>query len=354
LRRPVAVKLLRLDLADQPKARRRFETEAQAAARLVHPNVVTVFDSGEENGVPFLVMERLPGRTLADEFMAGLLALPRVREVAREILSALEAAHRAGIVHRDIKPGNVLLTDDGHVKVGDFGIAKTVDDIDQTQTLELIATLSYLAPERLAGEPASARSDLYSVGVLLYEAISGRRPFTEASPAAEMVAIERGDPAPVASLRSPLPDDLARVVERSMSRDPADRYSSAAEMAAALGGRPAAQPETVPIEAGAVAPTMLVDVAPEGDTQLLVRAEPQRPEPVVAQKRSRRTLAIGATVALLAVLVAGAVIAIGHHDDHRASVPRVTTTVTSAPQGAKPLPAPLDAALRRLEQDVGH
>src|ERR1700722_18658090 len=173
LARPVAVKILRPDLAAQPRARRRFETEARAAARLSHPNAVMVFDSGEDDGVPFIVMERLPGRTLADEFLDGPLTLERARAVAREILSALGAAHAAGIVHRDVKPGNVLLTDDGHVKVSDFGIAKTVDDIDQTQTTELIATPQYLAPARLAGEPASSRSDLYSVGVLLYEATSG-------------------------------------------------------------------------------------------------------------------------------------------------------------------------------------
>ena len=178
LGRPVAVKILRADLAEQPSARRRFETEAHAAARLAHPNVVTVFDSGEDDGIPFLVMERLPGRTLADELAEGQLAISRVEEVAREVLSALAAAHGAGIIHRDIKPGNVLLTEDGHVKVSDFGIAKTVDDLDQTQTAELVATPGYLAPERLAGEAASQRSDLYSVGVLLYEASSGRRPFS--------------------------------------------------------------------------------------------------------------------------------------------------------------------------------
>src|SRR5438128_3374368 len=192
LGRSVAVKILRADLAEQPRARRRFETEAHAAARLAHPNVVTVFDSGEDDGIPFLVMERLPGRTLADELTAGPLSPERARGVVREVLSALAAAHAAGIIHRDIKPGNVLLTEDGHVKVSDFGIAKTVDHLDQTQTAELVATPGYLAPERLVGEAASQRSDLYSVGVLLYEALSGRRPFERDTPLAQMRAIERG------------------------------------------------------------------------------------------------------------------------------------------------------------------
>src|SRR5262249_19277625 len=177
LERAVAVKVLRADLAQQARARRRFETEARAAARLAHPNVVTVFDSGEDDGIPYLVMERLPGRTLGDELTGGALPVERVREAGREVLGALAAAHDAGILHRDIKPGNVLLTADGHVKVSDFGIAKTVDDGDATQTAELVATVRYLAPERLRGAPATPRSDLYAVGVVLYEALSGRRAF---------------------------------------------------------------------------------------------------------------------------------------------------------------------------------
>src|SRR5438552_6013679 len=234
LGRRVAVKILRADLAEQRTARRRFETEAHAAARLAHPNVVLVFDSGEDDGIPFLVMELLPGRTLADELAAGPLSLERVGEVARGILSALAAAHAAGIIHRDIKPGNVLLTHDGNVKVSDFGIAKTVDDVDQTQTADLVATPGYLAPERLAGEPASRQSDLYSVGVLLYEALSGRRPFEGDTPLAVMRAIERGQAEPLTSLQPPLPTGVIAVVERAMSRDPLQRFASAEEMAAAL------------------------------------------------------------------------------------------------------------------------
>ena len=192
LGRRVAVKILRGDLAEQPRARERFETEAHAAARLAHPNVVMVFDSGEDDGSPFLVMERLSGRTFADELAEGPVAVGRVCDIAGEILAALTAAHAAGIIHRDIKPANVLLTEDGHAKVSDFGIAKTLDDGDQTQTAEVLATPGYLAPERLAGQPASARSDLYSVGVLLYEALGRRRPFSDDTPLALMHAIERG------------------------------------------------------------------------------------------------------------------------------------------------------------------
>ena len=230
LDRRVAVKILRPDLAEQPRARRRFETEARAAAQLAHPNVVTVYDSGEDDGVPFLVMERLPGRTLADDLALGSLRIDRARELGLEILAALAAAHDAGIVHRDIKPGNVLLTTDGHAKVSDFGIAKAVDDSDQTQTADLVATVGYLAPERMGGEQASPRSDLYSVGVLLYEALSGRRAFTGDTPVAVMLAVEHGD---VERLTN-VPQPFATVVERAMARISARRYQSAREMADAL------------------------------------------------------------------------------------------------------------------------
>ncbi len=230
LDRRVAVKILRPDLAEQPRARRRFETEARAAAQLAHPNVVTVYDSGEDDGVPFLVMERLPGRTLADDLALGSLRIDRARELGLEILASLAAAHDAGIVHRDIKPGNVLLTTDGHAKVSDFGIAKAVDDSDQTQTADLVATVGYLAPERMGGEQASPRSDLYSVGVLLYEALSGRHAFTGDTPVAVMLAVEHGD---VERLTN-VPQPFATVVERAMARVPARRYQSAREMADAL------------------------------------------------------------------------------------------------------------------------
>src|SRR3954471_10742295 len=234
LGRAVAVKLLRADLAEQPTARRRFDTEARAAARLAHPNVVIVYDSGEEAGVPYLVMECLSGRTLADELAAGPLPLDRVLQVAREVVAALRAAHAAGVIHRDIKPSNALLTEDGHIKVSDFGIAKLTETLDQTMTADLVATPVYLAPERIAGKPASTRSDLYSLGVLLYEAVTGRRPFDGNAPLAVMHAIEHGTVAPVSSLRPDAPGDLVALIERAMARDPRARFDSAAEMAAAL------------------------------------------------------------------------------------------------------------------------
>jgi serine/threonine protein kinase len=359
LGRAVAVKILRTDLAAQPNARRRFETEAHAAARLAHPNVVTVFDSGEDNGVPFLVMERLPGRTFADELAAGPASVARVREVALEILAALAAAHTAGIIHRDIKPGNALLTENGHVKVSDFGIAKTVDDMEQTQTAVLVATPGYLAPERLAGEPASQRSDLYSVGVLLYEALSGRRPFAGDTPLAVMRAIERGKAEPLTSLQPALPADVVAVVERAMSRNPRRRFASADEMAAALESSaldPASDLDaTVAIEAEPAAETVPIDVGTsDGATQAL---PPSGPHQIARQPAGRgarrRVLAIGAAAAVAGVLIAG-VVASQRGDGHPAgSLSSTTAPAAPATPTATKLPAPLDAAISKLEQTVG-
>ncbi len=334
LGRRVAVKILRADLAEQPRARARFETEAHAAARLAHPNVVMVFDSGEDDGSPFLVMERLSGRTFADELTEGPVPVGRVCDIAGEILAALGAAHSAGIIHRDIKPGNVLLTDDGHAKVSDFGIAKTLDDGDQTQTAEVLATPGYLAPERLAGEPASERSDLYSVGVLLYEALGRRRPFSGDTPLALMHAIERGDAEPLTSLRPGIPPALVAVVERSMRVDPAERFRSATEMATALD--PSTDLDaTVAVGAvsartakgSALAPTMLVDRgARDGDTRALPVATPAT---VAVDRPGNHTRRRVFAVALMAALAAGVIgVLASRHDSTRPRVPATSISTT--------------------------
>jgi len=353
LRRRVAVKILRADLAEQPNARRRFETEAHAAARLVHPNVVTVFDSGEENGVPFIVMERLPGRTLADELAAGPLSVDRARAVARDILSALEAAHAAGIIHRDIKPGNVLITDDDHVKVSDFGIAKAVDDIDQTLTTDLVATPGYLAPERLAGEPASQRSDLYSVGVLLYVALSGRRPFDGDTPLAVMRAIERGRAEPLTSVRPALPAGVIAAVERAMSREPRLRFDSAAEMAAALASSSELD-VTVPIDVAEETVTVPVDGGSrDGETQILRVPSPEGGDLPRNQRGPRIDLrAVGVGAALAVVLLVGIAISERSSGHSPISGPATTTPAGQVTATTTRLPASLDDAIRKLEQAV--
>src|SRR5438132_6271352 len=189
-------------------------------------------------------MERLPGRTLADVIADGPVAVSWLVPVATGVLSALGAAHAAGIVHRDVKPGNILLTDDGTAKIADFGIAKSAElasdaaggTVDLTLTGQLVGTPAYLAPERLAGAPATFLSDLYSMGVVLYEALSGDKPFTGASFIAVAQAVQNGSHTPLSVARPELDPAVTAAVERSLERDPASRFASAEEMAAALAG----------------------------------------------------------------------------------------------------------------------
>jgi serine/threonine protein kinase len=348
LSRSVAVKILRPDLAEQPRARRRFETEARAAAQLSHPNVVTVYDSGEDDGVPYLVMERLPGRTLADELASGPLRVDRARAIGLEMLAALGAAHEAGILHRDVKPGNVLLTADGHAKVSDFGIAKTVDDSDQTQTAELVATVAYLAPERLGGDSASQRSDLYSVGVVLYEALSGRRAFTGDTPVGVMISVERGDIEPLATVSPAVPPEVASVVERAMARKPQRRFESAREMADAL--ESASEVEaTVPVEPPQVADTVPIDLSETAAAPTSVQPPlAERPESSTRSPRTRRV--VGATVGVLVAIIVVAGLTRGHNGSPRTQR-QSPTTQTTPTTGS--LPQPLEKTLQALEQAVG-
>lgn len=241
LQRPVAVKFLLPEMAARDDIRRRFEAEARAAASLSDPHAVAVYDTGEHEGLPYIVMERLPGETLADRIATGPQDPAWVRQVAGEVLAALGAAHAAGLVHRDVKPGNILITADNHAKIADFGIAKSLEasdgSLDLTGTGQLLGTPAYLPPERLDGGPATAQSDLYSLGVVLYEALTGRCPFPGETPVATAMAIIAGDYPPLDEVRPGLDPALVTTVQRAMAADPAQRFESAAAMAAALAMR---------------------------------------------------------------------------------------------------------------------
>jgi serine/threonine-protein kinase len=242
LQRRVAIKRLRPVLAADPAVRARFEREARAAARLNHPAVVGLYDIGEDAGIPYLVMERMPGQTLADRLAAGPLDQEWLRRAALQVLSALAAAHAAGILHRDIKPGNVLIGSDGGCKVADFGIAAINDavpgDDHHTSAGLVIGTPAYLAPERVRGQPATVQSDLYAVGVLLYEGLTGRKPYAEATPLATAAAAQRGDATPVERFRTDADPRLRSAAARAMALRAEDRFPSAGAMAAALSGPP--------------------------------------------------------------------------------------------------------------------
>jgi len=258
LGRMVAIKVLPPGLPAGEDALRRFLTEAKAASALNHPNIVTVHDIGRDGTIDFIVMERINGQALTAT--AGTaMPVDRFLEIALQITSALAAAHASGIIHRDIKPGNVMLTASGTIKVVDFGLARltagddqiSVDDptevlsVPMTKAGTIVGTTGYISPEQLQGQRASTRSDVFSLGVTFYELLTGTAPFRSSSPLSTMAAILRDTPPPLTSVRSDIPSSLAAVVQKCLAKEPEARYATAGELHDAL--RSIAKPPAVQV-----------------------------------------------------------------------------------------------------------
>ncbi len=243
LGRDVAVKVLPGKFAADPEMRHRFEQEARTISQLSHPNICAIFDVGTQDGTAFLVMELLEGESLAERLVKGPLPLQQALRVGREICLALAAAHRKGIVHRDLKPANVMLSSSG-VKLLDFGLAKLRERVEAGEVSQLrtqaaaprtgagivVGTLAYMAPEQLEGRPADVRTDLFAFGTVLFEMVTGRRPFAGESSAAIITAILAGEPPAVSTIRALSPPALDRIVRTCLAKDPDSRWQSAADL----------------------------------------------------------------------------------------------------------------------------
>src|SRR3954471_19083949 len=235
LGRDVALKILRPEYLRDPDFSARFRQEAQAAASLSHPNVVTVYDYGEDPSGPYIVMELVDGEDLATILRrSGTLPPRQVARIGSGVARALAAAHARGLVHRDVKPGNVLIGKDGQVKVVDFGIARAISEAQVTLPGTTLGSVHYFSPEQARGEPATAASDIYSLGIVLYEMLVGRRPYEGDSAAAVALARLNGPVPDPAAARPSVPPAVAAITRRSLALDPLDRFPSAGEMADAL------------------------------------------------------------------------------------------------------------------------
>jgi serine/threonine protein kinase len=288
LERYVALKLLAEHLADDPTFISRFRREALAAARLVHPNIVQVFDFGFDSGhhQHFIVMEHVPGNSCAELLRDhGHLGLAQAISVVTQACRGLDYAHRNGVVHRDVKPGNLLVSDSEVVKLADFGIARAVDQSSITQVGSVLGTAAYLAPEQARGEEAGPRADLYSLGVVTYQLISGRLPYEAASLSELALKQQRESPIPLDELVPEVPHALAQAVAMALSIDQHARPATAMELAEALrdGARGISPPGAEDANFATSAATRVTDGTPTAATRM------SPPAPATPARSSRAT-----------------------------------------------------------------
>lgn len=355
--RTVAIKILKDEYMGDPGFLERFRAEARHAALVNHEGIASVFDYGEENGSAFLVMELVPGEALSTILERdGALSTDRTLDIVAQTAAALQAAHAAGLVHRDIKPGNLLITPDGRVKITDFGIARIADQVPLTATGQVMGTVQYLSPEQASGHPASPSTDIYSLGIVAYECLAGKRPFTgESQVAIAMAQINDAPP--------PLPDSVPQPVQRfvmsMIAKKPEDRPGSTSAVARAATalrrGDVAAAAAIVPA-IGSASPDdemtqlLTAGLATDEATRLLPATAPTAAAPIAdgaegapaktKKKRSPWTWPLVALIAILAVVLIGTLVALFSGQDAPAPTDSPTTTQTEPEPDDTPTPEP--------------
>jgi serine/threonine protein kinase len=353
LGRPVAIKFVADDFANDPQAVARLRAEARAASALNHPNITTIHDIGTEEGHPFIVMELMEGQTLRDRLVRGHLKPHELVDLGIQVADALQAAHSAGIIHRDIKPANIFLTNRAHVKVLDFGLAKlttvhpgtdsetTLGSADLTAAGTTLGTVTYMSPEQAAGEELDGRTDLFSLGVVLYECATGRPPFEGKTHALVLSAILNRAPAPPTALNHELPLRLQEIILTCLEKDRELRYQSAADLRADLkrvrrdleSGRLATS-TTVGMVSGAV-PDAASELSAATRTQLSAATPLPAPRTVQAPTRSRMVLVAGVVIALVAA-GAGGFVLLNRSRSETAPASPVSASSPSAATGSTP------------------
>ncbi|WP_431933741.1 Stk1 family PASTA domain-containing Ser/Thr kinase [Micromonospora sp. RP3T] len=350
LGRDVAIKMLRADLARDATFQMRFRREAQNAASLNHPAIVAVYDTGEETAptgetLPFIVMEFVNGRTLKEVLgVEGRLQPRRALEICADMCAALEFSHRHGIIHRDIKPGNVMLTQTGQVKVMDFGIARALASgaTTMTQTSAVIGTAQYLSPEQARGEAVDARSDVYAAGCVLFELLCGHPPFVGDSPVSVAYQHVREQPPTPSTINPDVNPAVDAIVLKALSKNPLNRYQSAGEMRAdllrAAAGRPVLATPVMPAEE-----TMPMAAAAGGyqaaqQTQMMGPQTRQQPPARVGDPRKRRSsswvIATFAALGVLAVIALGTALWLNQAGNEKVSVPQLGDRTQADAQAA--------------------
>lgn len=338
--RTVAIKILKDEYMGDPGFLERFRAEARHAALVNHEGIASVFDYGEENGSAFLVMELVPGEALSTILeREGPLSTDKTLDIVAQTAAALQAAHAAGLVHRDIKPGNLLITPDGRVKITDFGIARIADQVPLTATGQVMGTVQYLSPEQASGHPASPATDTYSLGIVAYESLAGKRPFTgESQVAIAMAQINDAPPPLPPTVSEPVQNLVMSMIAKKPEERPASSSAVARAAAALRRGDVAGAAAIVPAIAGAagvdeVTRLLTPGLATEDATRILPAATalPDEEPPAEKKKRSPWTWPLVALIALLVLVLGGTLFALFGQPDAQETPSTTPTTASTKP-----------------------